>query len=114
MKPIFVVSPMHTFLDLGSALHLVFRALVAFQVSQLSNCLSVFFVCFVPACSSEVPSAHARAKCRQEMTSSVIFIGSVYMQHTRGYKIPYFSKTVDFLFFFFNGSFLTGSSVRLC
>lgn len=61
MKPISVVSPRHTFFDLGSALCLVFRALAAFQVSQLSNCLSVFLSALCPLALRRYRQ-HTRAK----------------------------------------------------
>lgn len=48
MKATSVVSPMHICLDLEPTLHLVFKALVAFQVPLLSNYLPILFSSMCP------------------------------------------------------------------
>lgn len=44
----FCASPLHTILDFASALHLMFKALVAFQVPLLSWYLSILFSALCP------------------------------------------------------------------
>lgn len=48
MKATTVVSPLHVTLDLSPALHVMFKALVAFLALRLSNYLSVSFSALCP------------------------------------------------------------------